>query len=147
MSYICNPGCSDSQITGYSTVCDTISNLREGGIDRFILLDCDVTLTDVTDASEWAAIGTSKDSYSPSGIGEFVADETTTEQITCGPEFVTDRTSGFDFQIKQFDNVTFADFQYQDDLINKGGNKQLMWVGCPVLSVIQQTITPYPNLS
>ena len=142
MSYICNAGCSDDSITGYSTVCDVVSNLRKGGIARFILLDCDVVVDDVTDVSEWNLLGTSKYSYSPEGLGEFVADETTTEQITCAPEFVVDRTSGIDFVVKQFDNVTFEDFRWQDELINRGSNKQLLFVGCDGLLYYRRNWTP-----
>ncbi len=142
MSFVCNPACNDEQIPIYAVDCILQNNLRKGGIARFILIDCPETIDDVTDASEWAALGVSKYTYSPEGIGAYVASEDTTERVTCAPEVVTQRISGFDFQIKQFDNTTFEDFEWQAALTGNGRNKQLLWVTCEGLLMYRKNWTP-----
>lgn len=142
MSFICNPACDDTQIPIYQVDCILQNNLRKGGIGRFILLNCGVTIDDITDESEWQALGTSKYTYSPEGIGAYVASEDTSERVTCAPEVVIQRISGFDFQIKQFDNTTFEDFAWQAALQGNGRNKQLLYVTCEGLLMYRANWTP-----
>lgn len=127
---LCSPGCNDAPITRYDSECEATQNIRKGGLATFIALDCDVTFTDVTDASEWALLGESKYFVAPTSAGTWAEPEQTTETIDCAPDAVVDEVSSANFPIKKFDNTTFKDFDMEFDLKNKLSNKTILIVDC-----------------
>lgn len=128
----CSPTCLGDPIVTYPLACNAQDNVRKGGISNFILLSCDSVITDITDDAEWAALKTAgKLIVSPAGAGVLVKPETKKEKIAaCLPEVDIDEISGLDFVIKQFDNATYNDFDFEFDLKNKIGQYQIMWFGC-----------------
>jgi hypothetical protein len=130
MASICSPGCADAPITKYDPNCDILTSVRKGGLQAFILLDCDVELEDVTSVSEWNEISESLIFTSPTGLGQFTEPETTAEAVDCSPDKIVDEISGATFQIKKFDNETFLDFDMEHDLKTVGENKTVMFVDC-----------------
>lgn len=132
MASLCSPLCGDDTIRSYCNPCDRQSSLREGGFNRLIFLDCDVTFTDVSDETEWEALVTAgKVVVLPELIGNTVDDETTTLRISaCRPEEEITRISGVDFALRLFDNVTYTDFDLEYDLKNKLAAKTAMFIDC-----------------
>ena len=129
---ICNPACLGTGITTIELDCNAQKNIRKGGVSHIVLLACDAVVTDITDPVEWAALVTAgKVVVSPSGIGTYVKPETKKEKIAnCLPEVDIDEISGLDFVIKQFDNTTYTDFDFEFDLKNKISQYNLLWFGC-----------------
>lgn len=133
MSTICNPACTeDEQISTYAVPCDRLAALRKGGAEIFILIDCDVNFTDITDEAEWL---TAREAcqliYSPEGFAEYAKPETTKAQISaCKEEEVIKEISKLSWHTMLFDNTTFLDFDFEKDLKGKARNKKLVWIGC-----------------
>ncbi len=132
MAEICNPGCNDSQIRTYAIPCARQTSTRKGGFDRFVLLDCDVNMTDFTDITEWQALqAAQRYIYSPPGFGKMIKPETKKEQLSaCAPEEVIDEISGVEWSTKLFDNTSYCDFNFEYDVKNLYGSKNLIWLGC-----------------
>ncbi len=130
MASLCSPGCADKPIAKYNANCDILTSVRKGGLQAFIMLDCEVEIEDITSASEWNEISESKIFTSPTGLGQFTEPETTTEAIDCSPDMTVDEISGATFQIKKFDNILFEDFEMEQDLKTVGQNKTVMFVDC-----------------
>ena len=128
----CNPACNTTQITTYPIPCRLQDATRQGGFERFILLDCDQVFVDLTDDAEWQTLADNdKLIVSPPGFGTIIKPETTKEKLTaCSPEQVIDEISGFDWMTKLFDNSSYLDFDFEDDLKNLTGSKTIMWIGC-----------------
>lgn len=128
----CNPACNTTQITTYPIPCRLQDATRQGGFERFILLDCDQVFVDLTDDAEWQTLADNdKLIVSPPGFGTIIKPETTKEKLTaCSPEQVIDEISGFDWMTKLFDNSSYLDFDFEDDLKNLTGSKTVMWIGC-----------------
>ncbi len=132
MADICNPSCNDDQIQMYAIPCRRQDSTRKGGFERFILLNCEETFTDITSISEWEAI---KDVqgyiYSPPGFGTLVKPESKKEKLSaCAPEEVIDEITGIEWQTKLFDNSTYLDFNFENDVKENYASKTLLWYGC-----------------
>ena len=129
---ICNPTCLGTGITGIALDCNAQKNIRKGGIPHLVLLACDSILIDITDDAEWAALkAAGKVIVTPAGSGTLVKPETKKEKIAaCLPEVDIDEISGIDFVLKQFDNTTYTDFDFENDIKNKSSQYQLMYFGC-----------------
>lgn len=132
MNNFCNPNCDDAQIRSYPVPCKRTDAIMKGGSEYFILLDCDVVFTDITDEAEWQAL---KDAgnivVSPAGIGKIIKPEQKKERLTaCGAEEVVDEVSGYEFFTSLLDKETLAHFDFLEDIKAYSQNKQLMWVEC-----------------
>jgi len=130
MLEICNP-CSVEDITIYPIPCRKILATRKGGVSNLLLLKCDLGIIDLTNPAEWTTLkSTNKLIVSPNGIGEIQDAETTEDEIDCSPAVVVDEISSITFMTKVFDNVTYLDFDFENDIKNLYNAYTFMYIGC-----------------
>ena len=129
---ICNPSCNGTQIRSYPIPCNTVSSTRKGGFERFMFIDCDVVMSNVTSPAEWQAlIDDDRIIISPPGFGKLSKPELKKEKLkACSPEQTIDEITGFEYETKLFDNVTQYDFDFENDVKEKHTNKNVVWIGC-----------------
>ncbi len=132
MAEICNPSCNTTQIRTYPIPCKRVESTRKGGFERFFMIDCDSIITDMTSTTEWQAlVDNDKLIISPPGFGKVIKPETKKEQLSaCSPEEVIDEISGFEWHTKLFDNDTYLDFDFENDIKEGYASKNVMWLGC-----------------
>ena len=132
MAEICNPSCNNSQIRTYPIPCSMTESTRKGGFERFILLDCDAVITSLVDANEWQTlINNNRLVVSPKGFGKLINPDLKKELLSaCSPEQVIDEIAGFEWFTKLFDNVTYFDFDFENDVKSSYSSKNVLWIGC-----------------
>lgn len=132
MADICNPSCNGTQIRTYPIPCNRVSSTRKGGFERFILIDCDVNITSLTASAEWKAlIDVERIIVSPPGFGKLIKPDIKKEQLSaCSPEETIDEIAGFEWETKLFDNTTYFDFDFENDVKEKYASKNVVWLGC-----------------
>lgn len=91
--------------------CGLLNNIRSGYIKGFVATRCDVTVTDITDATEiegYLSAGTMF--YAPPGTGTLPF-PTTGDEITenCEPAVATRQTYNFTYESYRVDNTNLTD--------------------------------------
>lgn len=131
MAVACNPSCGTVNIATWTQSCDLSSMLLKGGIQQLIFLDCDATLTDITDDEEWAGLVTAtKLQLSPKGVAVFAASEKEETEIYCDVSIVTKVTKPIEFMSKLLDPTTGKHYDFVVDINKAALNKTVLFVDC-----------------
>lgn len=111
---ICSPGCAKKPVAYGQGACRTIT--RPGGIYKFLFLQCDATIPEMTAT----AIGEAIESGVLVASGKIVGSQArgTTTRIrtsSCDPERATGRTEQLNFRDYNADNTEFGEVDFWND--------------------------------
>ncbi len=130
MSLLVN--CEPSNIVTYCTPCEIDGAIRKSGIPLVALIDSSVALTDITDATEWAAahaLGLIK--VLPQGRATLTSPEQGTQPvIACRPDLVVSEQRTLEYMTNLFDNENYLDFDLEYTLNQFGNSMTVVYADC-----------------